>query len=534
MRYLKRLMAVPVIFIMLLALVTGLFPTDAKAIVQISVSSSPDRLQSSGYVRVEIEINNVSVNVLEDIQVTTSNGSTKFGGKTIAPGAKETIIINDFYVDESRLGGNIPFIVMWTENSKLQTRAVNLYIGKDEAPSKPDPTKDVTPTDPPRQTAEPAAPTDSPVAPELFEYMSINCSADKVGVDEGGTVVFTYSLRNISNETLTNVTLRDDVIMGASPHPEVNGITLAPNESRKVEYTYTMGNASVTSMPYVSYAWATGSTTQYGPGVTVNRISNRTDVTVNMGETTAEGTKFTIDVTNDSTTPLTGLLIRDDKGAIVADGETIDPGQSASFEHIIAPDVTREVFFTVTADGGFSYTTSKYPVYAYVDPSLVDVDFSIEVVEYLNENGNVVLKFTAVNNGTLNLSKLMITEGANEIGSMDDLAAGGTVTASYSVNVGTGRRNLNFKLTAYDENDKPWNFETTMMADSFGGAQQQTSIRTNLNVGGAISDVLSTILIILAVIAGLSGAALLTLAILEKRSNGGFGRKPARGSGGNG
>lgn len=540
MRYLKRLCSLTAIFALLLTAVLGLFQTRSLA-AELSVSASPDRLSGSGNVRVTVNVTNTSEYEMRELRVTSNSGSKSFPGLTIAPGKSESLVVDGYYVDEGKLDTKIPFIIMWIENNELKTSAVNLVVGRSYDPeptsitateAPPDPVPDPVQTVNPTTDVQETASTESH-PPVVTDYLSISVVADKQDAEKDGTVVFAYEVMNVSNEYLTNVTLRDEPVMGKKAHPEIKGITLAPNEKRTVNYTYTMGDDAVISSPTVSFTCAAGNMTQQGPTFEVKPLLEQTEVTVDVGETTEEGTVFTITITNNGSKTLRGILIRDEKGAIVADDESVSAGKSESFEYKVNPDETRDVVFTVTASGGFSYTTEAYSVYAYVDPSLVSVDFSIEVLEHLDENGYVVLQFTANNNGSLDLKNLMITEGDIEIGSMDDLAAGGTVTASYSVNVGASK-NLNFTLTAYDLNEKPWEFETAITVDSFGGAtQQQTSIRTNLNVGGAISNVLSHILIVLAVIAFLSGGTLITLAILEKRSNNGNGGRYAGNNGGN-
>lgn len=498
------------LFILCFAVLTSGLLSPAAHAAEFTISATPNSLASSGNITVNITVTNTSDLPMESIYVTNSSGTYNMSWMVIEPGDIGHITIDPYYVDESLLGVGIPFIVSWMEGNEYKTETLYLTVNRSEAPATNAPS-----TDQPDVTQSPTQNPDT-------ELLRFNYSVDKRSAEQDAKVVFTYEITNISNQAVTGVTLSDTTIIGSNPL--INSITLLPGESRTETFVYTMGETSVTSAPVVTYDGVNGTKTINGEQITIERVTVQMDISVDMKETTADGTVFSIAVANYGNKDITRLTIQDDTGAVITQDGTIKAGNTQTFEHVIPPDVTREVYFVVSgtlATGeSYTHTTEKYNVWAYTDPALVNVDFSIDVVEHMNQSGYITLKFTANNLGSINLTGLSISEGnLGVVGSLDDLPSGGTVNASYSLHVGSSR-NLNFVLTGYDEHGKPWTFETILLADSFDTVAQPTSgLRTDIDVGTAISNVLVDILTVLGVVAGISGIALIVLAILEKRAS---------------
>ncbi len=498
------------LFILCFAVLTSGLLSPAAHAAEFTISATPNSLAGSGNITVNITVTNTSDLPMESIYVTNSSGTYNMSWMVIEPGDTGNITINPYHIDESLLGVGIPFIISWMEGDEYNTETLHLTVDRLEAP-----VTDAPPTDQPDITQSPTQDPDT-------ELLRFNYSVDKRSAEQDAKVVFTYEITNISNQEVTGVTLSDTTIIGANPL--INSITLLPGESRMETFVYTMGETSVTSAPIVTYNGVNGTKTITGEQITIERVTVQMDISVDMKETNADGTVFSITVANYGNKDITSLTIQDNMGTSITQNSSVKAGDTQTFEHIIPPDVTREVYFivsgTLVTGESYTHTTEKYNVWAYIDPSLVNVDFAIDVVEHMNQSGYITLKFTANNMGSVNLTNLSVSEEAlGVVGTLDDLPSGSTVTASYSLHVESSR-NLNFVLTGHDEHGKPWTFETVLLADSFDTVEQPTSgLRTDIDVGTAISNVLVDILTVLGVVAGISGVALIVLAILEKRAS---------------
>ncbi|MEG1560191.1 MAG: hypothetical protein RRY79_05680 [Clostridia bacterium] len=471
----------------------------------IEAHANPEALTGAGYVTVTITLKNDSKNPMEQIYITGNDSSYDGSDDVIEPGKTLNCVISNVHIALEQLGTPIPFLVSWMEKDAPKTKTINVTVKK---------TGVVKPSDPPSQSPAPTAPPQESV-------LTVKRTASKNVAELSEKITLTYVVLNTGNNSISGVSLTD-------PDIRKNGaifsnVTIKAGDSYTNEYVFTMGDKDATSKPVVKYELNGVTLSATTDSLIIKRTLTQIDLSVNQSETTVNGTDFTITATNNGNNSITGVSITDDAGVAVSEKFDLAIGGSKALTYHVAPDVTRNIFFTITGtmDSGVPYSskTKEYPVYAYVDPNLLGLTLAVEVAVPLNHDGYVSLKFTVKNEGSVAMSALELKEERGGIiCKFKNLASGESDSGVYSIYVGEAR-DLNFVLSSKDAVGKACEYKTLISAATIIGGEilspSATAVAPGGNVGSTISDALVTILIVLGILTGLAGVALIVLSVFE-------------------
>ncbi len=352
--------------------------------------------------------------------------------------------------------------------------------------------------------------------------------ASTTHASRGEVITLTYTVTNGTAAQLTELSITDRDI---SSKPLVEKITVEPGAVYTYEHTYTMGSATVASAPVIAYTagGAQGSVTV--AEISLGMINTKLDVEVNQGAATVEGVNFTLYLINNGNQKISKIKIKDEQdNSVNSDTFALSVGESRTITYLVPNETERNVVFYLTGTDamGEPYTdnTSTYTVHRYVDPSQVGLDLTAAVVETLNAQGSIKIRFQINNTGSLPLSNLVLSEAElGEIRRQESVPIGETVLEE-TINVGAPR-DLIFTVNVQDDAHNDYTYTANVTA-ALVGVEPQQQAQPGVNpideigtigtqIGSSVSDALTVALVVLAVLCVLSAAALVTLTILEKK-----------------
>lgn len=347
---------------------------------------------------------------------------------------------------------------------------------------------------------------------------------------KGEQVIITYIVNNNSASELSALNITDAELTGT---PIVKDVSVAPGAVYTFDYNYTMGGETVVSAPVISYKADGAEASVTVPETSIGMVNTRLTVEVEQGSPTAEGVNFTLKLINNGNQKISKIKIKDEQGnSVNKDGFALSVGESKTLSYSVDNQNERNVVFYLTGSSaaGDDYTdnTKTYTVRKYVDPSLIGLDFSAEVLETLNAQGSIKLRFVVKNTGSVELQNLVLSEQQiGEIRRQETVPIGESVLEE-TVNVGTPR-DMSFSVNVQDEAHNDYSYTANLTAAYIGvetASSQAPQSETNAiddieslgtQIGSKVSDALTVALVILAILCVLSAAALIALTVLEKK-----------------
>lgn len=377
------------------------------------------------------------------VNAAVSNGyNADFGAPVNVPAGDSVTLTADLHVKENMIGIPLAFTVSWMQYFSGEWRSVS---------------HDLTLLITRANTA----------------YMSISRVMDKASAVTGEDVVFTYTLVNTGSIRLNNIRLIDKAITGNDPM--VAPFSLASGESFVFVYTYTMGSGSVVSEP-VAYFTPEGSTEELRVSAskrTLGILHAQLSKEVIVGESTPDGVKYTLYLTNNGNCMLKNLVVTDDLGNRLTGAFNLAIGETRIIEYNAPnPEKLRYVVFYITGENegvAFRDNTVSYPLMPYVDPSTLGIDFRVTIEQQLTPSNYVVLRFYVRNYGSVSYESVTIVEPNLDVTIWDyqHLSPSTGESDFYSVPCTLytgGERELLFQLTATDISGNSLRYDITLNA----------------------------------------------------------------------
>lgn len=488
--------------------VFALFPTGALA-AQFTATSTPAAVPAEGgSVTLSVTVYNDSSHAMENISIANS-GTVLFpgtSGAVIAPGQSMTFQ-QTVTVPASLVGSPLTFDVTWTENGEAKSGSFPITVLNSGGGA----------------TAALLTPT-----------RTVSSSQ----ASPGETIILTYKLVNNGVAPITGVSITDREIAGKEPM--VKDITVEPGVPYVFTYTYTMGRATVTSSPVITFLQADGTTgTLTIEDKALGMVKSKISVEVKQAAPAAEGQQFTLILTNNGNQKISKIKITDELGnAVTSDAFALAIGESASFTYSVPTDAERNVVFYIAGMDatGTSYSdhTGTYTVRKYIDPSLIGINFRAEIAEPLDAAGSISINFYVENSGSLEMKDLALSEAQYGVLYQLGVVPQGTQTINQRMNVGSPR-DLAFTLTLKDPSGNEYTYNAYITA-GYIGVEPEASPTPEVEVegggivsevGGAISGALRTVLIVLGVLTAIALVALVALTSLEKEERRRLARRKA-------
>ena len=487
-----------------LLLCFGLWVPAAQA-AQIQAQSSPAAMTTGGEVTFSITITNDGEAVMENVQISSAYSGIVFDGvgASIDPGAEKTFSAT-VIISEAALDQPISFDLNWLENGELRSDSTAITIQRQAA-----------------------------------AVLSGSVSVDKTQASQGETVNITYTLTNSGMTPVSVVSLADKEI---SSKPIAENVVVDPGAPLVLTYEFTMGSATVTSAPVITYDDGLGNTqTLKLKETTLGMVMNKLSMEVSQGEGTVNGVPFSIKLTNNGNQRISDIQVTDELGNKVNDGTfALAVGETRQLSYTVLTDTERYVVFHVSGESAsgekYENNTKSFVVRKYIDPALLGIDFSAAVLEPLNSAGSITVRFTINNTGSLDMTDLVIsekTQGTDEEGNptdvlteitRKDVVGPGEFSSDQVIFVGQPRE-LVFQLDMTDPAGNPYTYTAHITGDSIGvydpadaeEAQQDVIQALGVQIGTGISRALSVALIVLAVLIVLAIIALIVLRRLERQ-----------------
>ena len=487
-----------------LLLCFGLWVPAAQA-AQIQAQSSPAAMTTGGEVTFSITITNDGEAVMENVQISSAYSGIAFDGvgASIDPGAEKTFSAT-VIISEAALDQPISFDLNWLENGELRSDSTAITIQRQAA-----------------------------------AVLSGSVSVDKTQASQGETVNITYTLTNSGMTPVSVVSLADKEI---SSKPIAENVVVDPGAPLVLTYEFTMGSATVTSAPVITYDDGLGNTqTLKLKETTLGMVMNKLSMEVTQGEGTVNGVPFTLNLTNNGNQRISDIQVTDELGNKVNDGTfALAVGETRQLSYTVLTDTERYVVFHVSGESAsgekYENNTKSFVVRKYIDPALLGIDFSAAVLEPLNSAGSITVRFTINNTGSLDMTDLVIsekTQGTDEEGNptdvlteitRKDVVGPGEFSSDQVIFVGQPRE-LVFQLDMTDPAGNPYTYTAHITGDSIGvydpadaeEAQQDVIQALGVQIGTGISRALSVALIVLAVLIVLAIIALIVLRRLERQ-----------------
>ena len=498
-----------------LLLCFGLWAPAAQA-AQIQAQSSPAAMTTGGEVTFSITITNDGEAVMENVQISSAYSGIAFDGvgASIDPGAEKTFSAT-VIISEAALDQPISFDLNWLENGELRSDSTAITIQRQAA-----------------------------------AVLSGSVSVDKTQASQGETVNITYTLTNSGMTPVSVVSLADKEI---SSKPIAENVVVDPGAPLVLTYEFTMGSATVTSAPVITYDDGLGNTqTLKLKETTLGMVMNKLSMEVTQGEGTVNGVPFTLNLTNNGNQRISDIQVTDELGNKVNDGTfALSVGETRQLSYTVLTDTERYVVFHVSGESAsgekYENNTKSFVVRKYIDPALLGIDFSAAVLEPLNSAGSITVRFTINNTGSLDMTDLVIsekTQGTDEEGNptdvlteitRKDVVGPGEFSSDQVIFVGQPRE-LVFQLDMTDPAGNPYTYTAHITGDSIGvydpadaeEAQQDVIQALGVQIGTGISRALSVALIVLAVLIVLAIIALIVLRRLERQQRREAARRRAR------
>lgn len=483
-------------FITIGVLLTMFFACNTALAADITIATEPAQVTAAGSVTIKITIRNDSQYAMTRIGVVGLgiNNPENVYSLTIEPGATRILSIPSVGINEDMLGRPQTFSFTWTEGTEQKSQEASLTIGEQQ------------------QTAA---------------AMTATRKASKSSGKEGDVITLTYTLKNPSTVSMTDVTLTD-ALAGTSAIEAP--FTLEAGGTKTITYDYTLGREDAVSQPTVTYkvSGETKTLTIDPETIKITNVSLQAAVTQN--EPTTEGTLFNIALKNDGNQDISEISVVDELGNKVnQDKFTLKAGEEKLLTFMVQTDSVRNVAFVITGKDAlgqpYENKTKSLEARPYVDPSNVKFTMFVTVPEPLSESGRMKVRFTIQNDSTVEITNATITEAElGELERRDALPTGETVIEK-DLRISEPRE-LQFTLTAYDPSGTARTYQAqvpaTYMPATTPDPEQTFEVLDpdDIDQPAEGNDTLITVLIVLAVLMGVAGIALLVLSIYERKKSG--------------
>ncbi len=501
----------------LLALLLCLGLAQPALAAKLDAQASPSALAAAGEVTLTINVHNDGAFAMENLRISSAYSGIEFNtqGAAIEPGSSRPFSVA-VGLSEAALGQALTFDVSWTENGEAKSGAASVTVQKQASAS-----------------------------------LTASFSASKTQASQGEVVTLTYTLTNTGSIPVTVTSVVDK---GVSSKPIAEKVTVEPGSPLAIPFEYTMGAATVTSAPVITYIDSMGATqTLTLKETTLGMVMSKLSVEVTEGEPSVNGVPFSLLLTNNGNQKISAIQVKDELGNKVNGAEfALAIGESRQLSYTVLSDAERYVVFTVTGKSAsgeaYENTTKSYVVRKYIDPALLGIEFNAAVVETLNAAGSIKVRFSVNNTGSLDMSNLVISEKKlekkeGEEQPVETLAeitrqesvAPGLFETEQAVYVGEPRE-LTFVVTLNDPAGNIYTYTAYITADSVGvydgsgaeAVQQEVIEGLGERIGTGISRALSVALVVLAVLIVLAAIALAILSQLERKQKREAARRRAR------
>ena len=370
--------------------------------VRIGITATPTELPDSGQVLFTFEITNYNADYpMNDVAIST-NGVVCYELKNqpIPQSGSVRDIKVTLNVSQSQLGKPIPFVVTWTRNGEPMSQEASITVQQAENPT-----------------------------------IAVTRTASTTNAKPGDKIVLTYTVKNATKFDMSGITLIDENV---SDTPILQLDSLRASGTYSIDYTYTMGDESVTSTPLVTYT-VNGKTKTFSSldPLELVMVLIQLDMNVQQGVPTQNGVTFTLDVKNTGTQAISDITISDERLSPVNTAPfSLAPGEETSLTYVIVPAMSeplRNVKFALNGTDSFGnpYTLAPddvYEVYPYVDDSQINVMVRAETVTpWTSKTGTLSARITITNHSTVALTSITVLETNNGvIKNYETLSAGDT------------------------------------------------------------------------------------------------------------
>ena len=477
--------------------VFSFIPTAHAEEARVNVTANPTELTDAGSVTFTFEIANYNADYpMSDVAI-TYNGTVYdvLHGAQIPQSGSARDITLTLNVAQSQLGKPITFLITWTRNGEPMSQEVQYTIAQAENP-----------------------------------IITVTRTASETNAKPGDKVIVTYTIKNTTKFDMTDITLIDENI---SDQPIFQNETLRASRTMSYDFSYTMGDVSVTSTPIVTYT-VNGKTKTFSSldPLELTMVLIQLELNVQAGTPTSSGVTFTIDVTNTGTQAISNISIMDERENLVNETPfNLDPGENTSFSYVVVPLMTeplRNVQFKLSGTDPFSEAyelapADIYEVYPFVDASQINVTVRAETITpWTQANGKLSARIVITNHSSVELTNITVSETTIGVMKNYDLLPAGETTFDQEVQLGSPR-NLNITVKGYDPTGTNRTLANCVMPVAYGTEATPESATTpiptsgtSFNIFGGISNGIAKILIILGLLMVFSVIILVVLTAMER------------------
>ncbi|MBQ3109036.1 MAG: hypothetical protein IJC67_05410 [Clostridia bacterium] len=405
---------------MLIAFLLAMLLPAASLAAQFTIGTDPERLEGAGKVTLNINMTNDSSASMENIVVSGPGVNYAASGRVIRPGESMFFPLTGMAVSEDQLGQELNYTVTWTENGEIRSKVLTTSIG---------------------------------YANELA--FNADRKADKTKAVSGDIITLTYTIENTGTIDLREVKITDKKLNRSTPVATAE--VIRAGETATFTFNYKMRQETVVSKPVITYVtWSNDTERTYSgiPELSLGLINSQLDIEVEQGTAGPEGTPFTLKLENNGNQTLKKLIVTDDQdNRLNEERFALAVGEERTFEYLATTDSTREVRFIITGVDGagldFEDKTDRYPIRAYIDPSLLGLSFRPSFVSTLTGDGTATMHFEIINNGSVEMTDAVLAEA--ELGTVKEIGTIVPGTDSFDLDLDIGSpRELVFTLTSKD------------------------------------------------------------------------------------
>lgn len=483
---------------------------------RISTVANPASLAGAGEATLTITVQNDGEAAMENLQISSAYAGIEFNtqGVSIEPGQSHpfSATVN---LSDGALGQALAFNLSWMENGEAKSGSASVTVERQAGAS-----------------------------------LSASFSASKTQASQGEVVTLTYTL---TNKGAAPITVASVVDKGVSSKPIAEKVTVIPGTPLSIPFEYTMGSATVTSAPVITYTEGGVTQTITLKETVLGMVMSKLSMEVTQGEPSVNGVPFSLLLTNNGNQKISAIQVTDELGNKVNSAEfALAVGESRQLSYTVLSDTERYVVFNIkgrsAAGETYENKTKSYVVRKYIDPALLGIEFNAAVVETLNATGSIKVRFSVNNTGSLSMTNLVISEKTMEQAEGQDApketlteiarqesVAPGLYESEQTVYVGEPRE-LAFVVSLNDPAGNTYTYTAYITADSVGVydgagvevAQKDVIEGLGERIGTNISRALSIALVVLAVLIVLAAIALIILGQLERKQKREAARRRAR------
>lgn len=463
---------------------------------RIDITANPTELADGGPVTFDFVINNLNADYpMTDIDI-LFNGAICYDLQTveIAPNWHAENISFSLNISQSQLGKPITFVVSWVRNGEPMSQEASVTVQQAENPT-----------------------------------ITITRTASTTNAKPGEKVVLTYTVKNTTKFDMSDITLIDENV---SDTPVLQLDSLRASGTYSIDYTFTMGDESVTSVPFATYT-VNGKTKTFSSldPLELVMVLIQLDMNVQAGTPTPNGVTFTLDVENTGTQAISDISVSDERANLLnSEPFSLAPGEQTTLSFIVVPVMSeplRNVKFSLSGTDSFGnpYLLAPeevYEVYPFVDASQINVTVRAETVTpWTAESGKLSARVTITNHSTVELASITVLETSiGVIKNFDSLPAGET---SFDLEIELGSpRNLSITVKGYDPTGTNRELASCVMPVAYGTETVSEETATPAPSGGSMTifdglmSGVAKVLVVLAVLMVLSFIILVVLFAMER------------------